>query len=643
MTTEAADRIHDPARLAAVRETGLLDTDPEAAFDDLARMAATLLEAPYAFITLVDDRRSFWKSRIGLGSDPAAAFQNTVEESFCQYVIGSGEPLIIGNTAADPLTAGNPSIASMGVAAWAGFPLMGPDGHVLGSFCVVDVVVRTWHERDVDVLRVLSRAAAREIALRSAYAKMSLAARQRDEAHARLQLLADVSQAVFETLEVTEAVGRLAQLVVPVLGDWSIVSILESDGVTMRDVGWWHVDESRRPLLDEFAGERFVGLPGHDDTCDARRCSKPSVVESGALEVGQALLQSESARRAYAALAPGSFTVFPLVAAGTVIGTMAVMRDADRPAMTAADLEVGTGIAHRTGMALENARLYAQQSLISKRLGKANERLRQALRHDRVVARALQDAMLTRLPEPDHVHLVARYLTADGADQVGGDWYDAVITSDGALTLMIGDVAGHDIGAATVMGQLRNLLRGFAWNDPSEPPSGLIARLDRAMTDLGITTMTTLAVLRIEQDPADRQRGLRTLRWSSAGHVPVILVSPDGLPSTLVGEPDRPLGVEPAGARRDYTCPITPGGTLFLYTDGLIETRALDLAARQSELLDVLETAAGFTPDDLLDTVLTTMVGEQPADDVALLAARFHSEDQPRPAEAGPEDNSNHP
>ena len=269
-------------------------------------------------------------------------------------------------------------------------------------------------------------------------------------------------------------------------------------------------------------------------------------------------------------------------------------------------------------------------------LAQANKLLLEAARHDHIVARALQDAMLTQLPEPDHLHIAARYLTADSHDQVGGDWYDALLPPDGATTLMIGDVAGHDIGAATVMGQLRNLLRALAWEHDDEAPSDLIARLDRVMTDLSIRTMTTLIVARIEQPDELVSQGLRTLRWSSGGHPSPILIDESGTARLLPTVPDPPLATMRKALRRDNTATIRPGETLLLYTDGLIETREDDLEHRQAQLIKVLDTCRGLSLDDLLDTVVRGMVDAEPDDDVALLAVRFHPEDRPRPLDAGP-------
>ena len=180
-----SDPILDPPRLAAVAATGQLDTANEPAFDDLTRMAAVVIGAPFAFATLVDDTRSFWKSSFGLAPD--APRQNTVEESFCQYVVRSREALIVSDTTLDARTCDNPSIVAMGVRAWAGFPLVAPSGEVLGSFCIVDTVPRPWTNREMEVLATLARAASREIALRAAV-------QDEREARQRAELLAQTLQ-----------------------------------------------------------------------------------------------------------------------------------------------------------------------------------------------------------------------------------------------------------------------------------------------------------------------------------------------------------------------------------------------------------------------------------------------------------------
>ena len=162
------ERVATPRRLAAVARTGLLDTGPEEPFDRLTRLACQLLGTPFGFVTIVDERRSFWKSCVGTTAMEIADRQNPVGESFCQYVIAADQQVIIDDARLNPMTADNPSIASMGVIAWAGFPIRSPDGEVLGTFCVVDGVPRQWTAEQISVLDVLAHAASGEVGLRIA-------------------------------------------------------------------------------------------------------------------------------------------------------------------------------------------------------------------------------------------------------------------------------------------------------------------------------------------------------------------------------------------------------------------------------------------------------------------------------------------
>lgn len=157
------EHVRDAERLDAVAKSGLVDSEREAVFDELTKAAAQLLDAPFAFMTAVDEVRSFWKSTYGIEDGTRA---NAVEDSFCQYVIESNENLIVDDARAHPVTSDNPSIESMGVRAWAGCPVR-LDGQVLGTFCVVDQRERAWTDRDRSVLESFAEIAAREIELRT--------------------------------------------------------------------------------------------------------------------------------------------------------------------------------------------------------------------------------------------------------------------------------------------------------------------------------------------------------------------------------------------------------------------------------------------------------------------------------------------
>jgi serine phosphatase RsbU (regulator of sigma subunit) len=161
-----------PGRLAAVRATGLLDTGPEGPFDDLARLAAAVTGCRRAFITLVDERRSFWKSCIGVaGAADVASRQGPVRESFCYFLVGlGGAPFVIEDAAADPRTSSHPSVRPMKIGAWAGYPLLTPAGQVLGSMCVIDENPHPWQPEELGALAAMARAVSNEISMRTSLA-----------------------------------------------------------------------------------------------------------------------------------------------------------------------------------------------------------------------------------------------------------------------------------------------------------------------------------------------------------------------------------------------------------------------------------------------------------------------------------------
>lgn len=167
MSADLRPIIEAPGRLSAVRATGLLDSDVEEVFDRLTRLAVTLLGVPAAFISLVDEHRDFYKSACGFG-EPLASARELTGPTFCHYAIQSAQPLVIPDTAADPRYRDVPTVATLGVAAYVGIPIVTADGHALGSFCAIDLKPREWTRVDIEVLTELAASAQREIELRGA-------------------------------------------------------------------------------------------------------------------------------------------------------------------------------------------------------------------------------------------------------------------------------------------------------------------------------------------------------------------------------------------------------------------------------------------------------------------------------------------
>ncbi|MEO7457625.1 MAG: GAF domain-containing protein, partial [Gemmatimonadaceae bacterium] len=155
---------HDPARLAVLRSTRLLDTEAEPAFDRLTRLAVLLLKVPAAFLSLVDDERDFYKASTGFG-EPLASTRELTGPTFCHLAIASPEPLVIADTSSNEVHRAIPTVRSLGVAAYVGVPLT-LDGQAIGSFCAIDSKPHEWTEVEVAVLKELGASAMAEIELR---------------------------------------------------------------------------------------------------------------------------------------------------------------------------------------------------------------------------------------------------------------------------------------------------------------------------------------------------------------------------------------------------------------------------------------------------------------------------------------------
>ena len=158
--------ISNPARLEALRRTALLDSPPEPAFDRLTELAASLLRAPIALVSLVAEDRQFFKSAVGLDEPLASLRETPLSYSICATIVESGEPLILQDTRTHPLTRDKGPVRELGVAAYAGAPVTTRDGHVLGALCAMDRVPRVWTLRDVDSLTTLAASASAEVSLR---------------------------------------------------------------------------------------------------------------------------------------------------------------------------------------------------------------------------------------------------------------------------------------------------------------------------------------------------------------------------------------------------------------------------------------------------------------------------------------------
>ncbi|MFF4778628.1 PP2C family protein-serine/threonine phosphatase [Microtetraspora fusca] len=258
------------------------------------------------------------------------------------------------------------------------------------------------------------------------------------------------------------------------------------------------------------------------------------------------------------------------------------------------------------------AELYARAI----QLQRLNEELRQAHAREREVAVTLQEVMLHAPDLALHRDVAVRYLPATGSLNVCGDWYDLVDLPPDAIAVAVGDVVGHGLEAAAVMGMLRSSLSSAIRAIPRPAQAlevlGLYARsIDGS---LGTTAVEVLI---------DRRSHL--LIYSSAGHLPPVLAHPGGGCTLLDQATDPPLGVRPYHVPRPQaTLGYVPGDVLVLYTDGLIERRDEDIDTGLGRLTDTLTECTGLGAEHLADTLLARLgVSGGGRDDIALVVIRL--------------------
>ncbi|MFF4274492.1 SpoIIE family protein phosphatase [Streptomyces sp. NPDC001536] len=298
------------------------------------------------------------------------------------------------------------------------------------------------------------------------------------------------------------------------------------------------------------------------------------------------------------AVPPGRrLIIAPLHGRSHVMGSVVLIRGPGRPDFTYDDLLVASQLATHTALGIHKAVLYAREA---------------------AVADTLQRTMLpASLPEPAGVTLASRYLPSSRTAQVGGDWYDAIPLPGNRVALVIGDVMGHSMTSAAIMGQLRTTVQTLAGLDLS--PDEILHHLDEQAERLG--SEHTATCLYAMYDPV-----LHRLLMSNAGHLPPVLLLPDGSTEVVQVPPGAPIGVG-GGGFESVEMHAPAGATLLLYTDGLVESRNADVMTGVELLCGRLRAGASgataVTLEDLCDQALGTLGAGDRDDDIALLAARF--------------------
>jgi Stage II sporulation protein E (SpoIIE)/PAS fold/GAF domain len=427
----------------------------------------------------------------------------------------------------------------------------------------------------------------------------------------RLALADEASARIGTTLDITRTAEELLDVAIPRLADAGGVNLLATviDGdqhpppaqgqkmrlqrVALR----WPPDASLPPEYlpqawyetdpaEPFHRRLVAGLPVYLPAFGAMTEEQIREMDSGT-----AFDRMVTARRAGA----HSMMIVPLTARGVIMGIVVLYRLAGSKPFTRADLSLAQDFVSRAAVAVDNARLYTRE---------------------RATALALQRGLLPRqIPRVPGLQLAYRYVPAQTAAEVGGDWFDVIPLPGGRCALTVGDVTGHDVRAASLMGQLRTATRTLATLGLT--PAQILTRLDQITTDL-TDTETSATCLYAACDPATADCDI-----ASAGHLPPALARP----GHRTAFPDLPVGL-PLGTGLADSCQyrvtrlhVPHHSTLLLYTDGLIEEPAADISTGMAHLARTLTTTSQLPVSQACDTLLATLA-PRPADDIAILMAR---------------------
>jgi serine phosphatase RsbU (regulator of sigma subunit)/anti-sigma regulatory factor (Ser/Thr protein kinase) len=430
-----------------------------------------------------------------------------------------------------------------------------------------------------------------------------------DPALMRDALLRDSYPVEGDTLDFSELAQKMTSQLVPTFCTAAEVLILESvisdnevpagiqdaTNITLRRLDMRHERADDRWKSPFPIGEILRYPPG-SPYARAIEAGKPILEHSVSPDFAKKLARSWRRRPVGSLFEDVSMLVIPAISKGSVLGLFCCFREAGTRRFDRYDMEMGVEFAARSAVFFNHATRYNREH---------------------ATALTLQRAMLpTGLTYPSSIEVKHRYLPGSELVEVGGDWYESIRLPGARVALVIGDVAGHGVRAAVTMGRLRTAIQTLAMLEL--PPAESLQQLDELMQNIGAREPHFATCAYGVYDAVTGE-----IELAVAGHLPPLLVHPDGRNEYLEVSPSPPLGVG-NGVVETQVIPVADGSLFVLYTDGLVESRDRDI----QEGLDRLQSAFGEGAperdlEDLCKTALDGVYSDAKRDDIAVLIAKL--------------------
>ena len=423
-------------------------------------------------------------------------------------------------------------------------------------------------------------------------ARERVARSEADNDRERLTFLLRAGSLVAAAQDRHELLERACQVVVDSLADFCMVFLPDGDGLRATAIAY---RDPARGTLSVDLSDQTVPATHRAAVATAYATGTSQVVGDVSAWMAHRSEASPMLGDILAGLETETVLAAPLMVDRRPLGVLAVGRSPRRPDFGETDIAVIEELSRRVGVGLANADTFAR---------------------DHSVAETLQRSVLPdALPSIAGLDLAVRYIPGTDDIDVGGDWYDAFPLDDGQVGLVIGDVVGHSITSASIMGQVRNLLRAYAIDQPD--PSDVLARTNGALSRLLPEAMATAVYAVLDLANGD-------LRYANAGHPPPVCSTGDDHIEYLDDAIGTMLGAESGGAFTVGHRRLAVGARLLFYTDGLIERRRQDIAEGFSALADAMRGAGGLSAERTCAAVQRELLsGITRTDDVCLLAARL--------------------